>query len=176
MRTGQYLLMVAVVAASAAGAMADMAVTLDSYEYLSGPAVWQYTYEIANNSSDDYLYYFELNPVDNADITGYPTGWGDTYEDTSIGGYAAWNATSTTDWVDPSGSLSGFVIESPYGPVSGYVEWYLAVDDDGCVGGTNWAEEAGIDGPHIPEPSTLALLVAGVGAILARRRRAVADS
>ena len=40
--------------ALAGGATADVMVALDDYQYLSGPAVWEYTYAIDNQTGADY--------------------------------------------------------------------------------------------------------------------------
>jgi len=156
----------------AAMAWADVALSLDSFEFDAQAGLWEYTYEVDNSAGTEYVYYFELNPVDQATITGNPTGWDDTYQDTSLGGYTAWNAPDTGDWISPGGTLSGFVIESPYGPVNDYVEWFLVTDADGSEGGTTGSYEGYVGGPHIPEPATLLLVAAGAGLVLLRRGRA----
>jgi len=167
---GAVLLTAALLACSTM-AGADVTVSLASYQYLPSYTVWQYTYTIDNTTGSDYAYYIELDPVDTATISGFPSGWTDTFADTSIGGYVSWSAPSTSDWVAPGNTLSGFVIESPYGPGVDYSVWGTALDADGSWGGdTSWAEGL-IDGPHIPEPATWLLLTCGLGALLRRCRR-----
>ena len=167
------LLVLSACLALVAGARADVILTLDSYQYLSGSGVWEYTYGIDNGTGTEYVYYVELDPVDGAHITGFPTGWGDTFEDSSIGGYVQWSATSSTDWIVPGASpVTGYVIESAYGPVTDYVHWAVYTDPDGSPGPpTNATDPAPIEGPHVAEPGTLVLLVMGGGGLLAWRRK-----
>ena len=180
MRVGQCFIAMSICLALAGGARADVIVSLDSYQYLSGDGLWEYTYSIDNQTGPDYVYYFDLDPVDGATIQSYPSGWSDISQDSSIGGFVSWSPTSSTDWIAPGATppLSGFVIRSSYGPATGYVVWDLYTDHDGDPGTTDDIAYAygDIEGPHVPEPATLALLLVGAGAVAVWRRRSVRSS
>ena len=150
---------------------ADVTVDLASYQFLSAYVVWEYSYTIDNTSGTSYIYYLELDPVDVTTVTGFPTGWGSVYADTSVGGFATWSASSTSDWLAPGGTLGGFVIESPYGPGPDYATWGISEDTDGSLGGDTSFVYGLIAGPHVPEPGTLLLLACGIGVLAARHQR-----
>ena len=168
------VLTVALLAGLVAGATvvrADVHINLESYLYNTGTSNWEYSYEIDNTTGTEYVYYMELAPVDMATIVDFPTGWGDTFGDTSIGGYVTWSATSTGVWVAPGDALSGFEIESPYSPGVDYSVWGAGVDDDGADGGSTQFISGYTDGPHVPEPATLLLFATGIAGLAAKRLR-----
>ncbi len=160
---GHYPLVILLIVASAVGAQADVFVFLDSYEYQPEDSMWAYEYAINNTAGDESVYYLNLEPADMVEITGFPTGWDDIYYDTSIGGFAQWSAFDSEYWVHPGNTLKGFTVQSPYEPSSGYTSWTT-------LGGDGGDYEGSVPGAQVPEPSSIVLVLLGLGGVAARRR------
>lgn len=159
-------------------ATAQVSVSVNVTPPSGGSDYWLYNYEIDNTGGSDWIYYLELDPVDMATVTGYPTNWDDVYCDTSVGGFASWSgsAESNAHWIALNATLDGFMIESIYGPGSDYVTWGVYGDDDGSLGGSTTFTDGQVTGPAVPEPSSICAMILALGMVtFAVRRRKQAE-
>ena len=169
-RSAKWLCLIVTALSLCAVAGASPMVTLLRDDYLSGLSLWEYEYEIVNDEPlvvGNSIADLNIANIDYDDIVNSPTGW-DFIPDNRNNGSAYWYATSASYYVGPQQSLAQFTIQSPAGPAADIARWDMS----------GWAEnkpqvyEGYISGPDVPEPSTWALMLAGlVGLVVVRLRR-----
>ena len=174
----------AVALASAAGTVA--AAPVDTWFTVSGTSGnWTLNFDVANNltGTDLSLYFFGV-AVDGGTVTANPLDFSST-------AYPTWNnvvyggadKTYNGVWinnghVDYAGeSLDGFVVHSTSVLAPTSVEWFAFFSGSQYSGLSNLSTEDGNPGfggmaSSVPEPSNVALMLAGLGvaAFLAKRR------
>ena len=128
-----------------------------------------YVYLINNNNmSDSVIAYFSILGLDETNVSGqtyedYPSGGAEPstqYLDETEG--AVWKWSSDNGYILQDGSSWMLVLRSEYGPE--VKEYVFKGPDEGDP----------LEGPEVPEPTTVALLGVG-GAYLLRRKRKKAD-
>lgn len=133
-----------------------------------GSGAFLYSYTLTNPAEStenvyDFGIYFEGDPFD---VTT-PDGW-----DTIFGtGFINWFSLDPSTDLLVGTTLGGFAFSSTLSP--GAIR-FTSVGADALTGEVGFTEEGPTVGPNptpIPEPGTLLLLGAGVGTLLARRRR-----
>jgi hypothetical protein len=170
-------------AAGAASATSPVAMT---YTLRGEAGDWTLNFDVSNDMVDsDQTVYFLGVAVDGGSVSGSPATFdstpGSTWTNSLPGGS---NLTYNAIWssgghlVGPGTDLNGFVVHSSAVDQPAGVNWFAFTSGSAYTGGGyfNTAYNPGWDGvaPQVPEPSNIALLIAGLGicGFAAKRRSA----